>query len=98
MSDESERFFRRAQEWRDIAARVPLSEWSDRLIELAHDLEVEAGRIAAEQAPTNYRHSYASNATVRLSPEQHKQLERVRDMLWLPRSRNTRHADQRHAA
>lgn len=49
MSNDSERFRRRARECRDIAAQTKDTWWSTMLLELADELEEEAERVEAEE-------------------------------------------------
>jgi hypothetical protein len=50
MADDSERLRRRARECRLLAAEAPNSNWRDKLIEIADDLDAQSDRIEQEEA------------------------------------------------
>jgi hypothetical protein len=51
MSEESERFRRRARDCRGIASRTPDGPWQAQLYELAADLDKEADEIEGGESP-----------------------------------------------
>lgn len=48
MSEDSDRFRRRARECRDLAEQASSAEWRKSLLQIAQDLEYEADRLDSE--------------------------------------------------